>query len=164
MSMTTINKQDREMAREMGVQAVVVAGLRGEAPEGCADLKGWMRERLGLGAEKQSGRAAEQDSEQQSSRAAEQQGCGPEVLTAETLTAEAVKPEVVSLRILQRFENPIWVRCQYVEGRTTVAVNVRVRTNRRLGPGMLLPCVKEPDGKTWRCVHAQFGWPVTPKA
>lgn len=65
---------------------------------------------------------------------------------------EADSKAFVPLKVLRRCPNPIWVLCQSPP--PSVAVQVRVRRNNRLRPGMLLQC--QGSGKEWKCVHAGF--------
>lgn len=65
---------------------------------------------------------------------------------------EADSKAFVPLKVLRRCPNPTWVFCQSPPPAT--AVQVRVRKNSRLRPGMLLQCRQ--SGKEWKCVHAGF--------
>jgi hypothetical protein len=59
----------------------------------------------------------------------------------------------VPLRVLRRCPNPTFVICQSPPPKP-VAVQVRVRRNKRLRPGMLIQC--RGSGTDWKCVHAGF--------
>ncbi len=115
-----ITKEDRELAKSLGVQAGVVAQLRAEHGIGK------VREKLGL---------------------------GEEAKPAPVVAVENPAAAFVNLKVLRRCPNPTFIQCQSPPP-CPVAVNVRVRRNNRLRPGMLLQC--KGAGKEWKCVHAGF--------